>query len=70
MEDVCGRNMWRRRLEPCLFEQFATIQYSAHFHPKPSYICNSGRELGPRRARPANYWFTEFKFNKAWLAKT
>jgi hypothetical protein len=37
---------------------------------KSSYICNSGRVLRPRRARPANNSFTEFKFNQAWLAES
>jgi hypothetical protein len=37
---------------------------------KSNYICNSGRALGPRGARPANNSFTEFKFNQAWLAES
>ena len=37
---------------------------------KSSYICNSGRALRPRRARPANNSFTEFYFNQAWLAES
>jgi hypothetical protein len=37
---------------------------------KSSYICNSGRAFRPRRARPANNSFTEFKFNQAWLAES
>jgi hypothetical protein len=35
---------------------------------KSSYICNSGRALRPRPARPANNSFTKSKFNQAWLA--
>src|ERR1700730_10619779 len=38
--------------------------------PKSSYICNSGRALRPRRARPANNSFTKFEFNQAWLAES
>ena len=38
--------------------------------PKSGYICNSGRALGPRRARPANNSFTEVNFNQAWLAES
>jgi hypothetical protein len=37
---------------------------------KSSYICNSGRALRRRRARPANNSFSEFKFNQAWLAES
>ena len=37
---------------------------------KSSYICNSGRALRPRRARPANNSFTKFEFNQAWLAES
>jgi hypothetical protein len=37
---------------------------------KSSYICNSGRALRRRRARPANNSFTKFEFNQAWLAES
>ena len=37
---------------------------------KSSYICNSGRALRPRRARPANNSFTELKFNQPWLSES